>query len=173
MNRQRPTVVLSLAALLTFVSLACGGDGATATEAGNAVTPDFQLATLDGEEIGPGDFHGQVVLVDFWATWCVPCHAQQEVLDEVHGLVGDDVQFLAVDVGEAESMVRGFVEKKPFPYPVLLDPESRVADSLGVYSLPTLMIVDTEGNVSYQEAGVLRKKQVCDLLAEAGSTAAC
>ena len=77
------------------------------------------------------------------------------------------------DVNIFEGAVRGFVEKKPFPYPVLLDPESRVADSLGVYSLPTLMIVDTEGNVSYQEAGVLGKKQVCDLLAEAGSTAAC
>lgn len=163
--------LLLAVALLVLPALACGDGPAQGGAAAGEV--DFQLATLDGEKLGPGDFHGQVVLVDFWATWCVPCHAQQEVLDDVHEAVGDEVQFLAVDVGEQESMVRGFVEKKPFPYPVLLDPESRVADSLGVYSLPTLMILDAEGEVSYQEAGVLGKRQVCDLLADAGSTAAC
>lgn len=134
---------------------------------------DFELPALEGETVSPADFAGQVVLIDFWATWCVPCHAQQEVLDAVYEKVGDEVQFLAVDVGEQESMVRGFVEKKPFPYPVLLDEDSRVADGLGVYSLPTLMILDTEGEVSYQEAGLVSQKQVCSLLVEAGSTASC
>jgi len=166
-------LLLLAAALLLLPALACGAGSAQGTSASGDGPANFQLASLAGEELGPADYPGQVVLIDFWATWCVPCHAQQEILDEVHEAVGGEVQFLAVDVGEQESMVRGFVEKKPFPYPVLLDPESRVADSLGVYSLPTLMVIDTEGKVSYQEAGVLSRNQVCDLLVEAGSTATC
>jgi peroxiredoxin len=80
---------------------------------------------------------------------------------------------LAVDVGETETQVRGFVEKRPFPYPVLLDPESELADSLGVYSLPTLMVIDTRGEVTYFEPGLLAENDLCQVLADAGTTRTC
>lgn len=172
-NRNLRASHLLLVLGLLVPSWACGGPIETEEASAAGADTAFELASLDGGQAGPGDYAGQVVLIDFWATWCVPCHAQAKVLEAVYDKVRDDVQFLAVDVGEEESMVRGFVEKKPFPYPVLLDPQSRVADSLGVYSLPTLMVIDTEGEVSYLEAGLVSEKQVCRLLEDAGSTATC
>lgn len=172
----RPAAALVLVFLATLLVTACGspgGNSAEGTEASMASRADFQLASLSGEELGPTDYPGKTVLVDFWATWCVPCHAQAEVLKQVYPKVGDKVQFLAVDVGEEETQVRGFVERKPFPYPVLLDPRSEVADSLGVYSLPTLMIIDPRGEVSYFEAGVLAEEALCRALTEADRTITC
>jgi len=165
---------LLLAVLLVFPLAACGGDaGAPGEAAAAGAEASFRLASLDGAEVGPADFAGQVVLVDFWATWCVPCHAQAEVLKGIYPRLDGAVEFLAVDVGEEESMVRGFVAKRPFPYPVLLDPSAEVADALGVTGLPTLMILDTEGRVSYLDSGVLSEREICREIAEAGSTKTC
>jgi len=164
------------AACLVLLLAACSGEGnaagadGTTGPAADAVRSDFRLATLDGSELGPPDFRDRVVLIDFWATWCVPCHAQAEVLAEVWDDVrGERVQFLAVDVGEEEGKVRGFVDRSPFPYPVLLDPDSRLADSLGVISLPTLMVVDRAGKVTYFEAGIISEEELRRLIAEAGA----
>jgi len=168
---------LAAATGLLFLLAGCSGEGATAGAGGGTAGPavegvhaDFRLASLDGAELGPPDFRDRVVLIDFWATWCVPCHAQAAVLAEVwEDVEGERVQFLAVDVGEKEEKVRRFVDRRPFPYPVLLDPESRLADSLGVISLPTLMIVDRAGGVTYFDAGIVTEEELRRLLAEAGA----
>lgn len=159
-------------ALLLFVPLGLGGCGG-GSEVGGAVlevSPDFRLPTLDGSELGPPDFAGQVVLVEFWATWCVPCHKQAEVLHELHGEIdGSGVQFLAVDLGEEEATVREYVEKKPFPYPVLLDPEDNLTYEMGIYGLPTVMVVDSEGQVTYFETGLIPKGELVAELRRAGA----
>ena len=177
MKRPLPSSVplpsmLLFAALLLFPLLACGGAGETPAAASPAAA-SFRLASLEGGEVGPADFAGKVVLVDFWATWCVPCHAQAEVLKGLYPQLGDAVAFLAVDVGEEEGQVRGFLADRPFPYPVLLDPESELADSLGINGLPTLLILDADGQVRYFDAGVLSEKEICSELAAAGSTRTC
>lgn len=132
---------------------------------------DFRLATLDGgEKLGPPDFAGKVVVIDFWATWCTPCRKQAEIMDTLHAeLDGDDVQFLAVDLGEDAETVRKFVEENPFPYPVLLDPEDNLTYEIGIYGLPTVMVVDRDGNVSYFETGILPEEQLRKELAAAGA----
>jgi cytochrome c biogenesis protein CcmG, thiol:disulfide interchange protein DsbE len=168
--------LLLLMALLTALPLtACGGSGHDAAPSASAAdtAATFRLASLDGGEVGPADFAGKVVLVDFWATWCIPCHAQAEVLKGIYAELDGAVEFLAVDVGEEEARVRGFVDERPFPYPVLLDPSAEVADALGVTGLPTLMILDTEGRVSYLDSGVLGEREICQELAAAGSTRTC
>jgi thiol-disulfide isomerase/thioredoxin len=172
---------LALSALILLPLAACGaGDGASALAGGDGQAANgapqtrFRLTSLDGAEIGPPDFAGDVVLVDFWATWCVPCHAQAEVLKQLYADVGGDgVEFLAVDVGETESQVRGFVDRRPFPYPVLLDEQSELADSLGVTGLPTLMVIDRQGEVTYFNAGVLSQNEVCRALHDAGAELTC
>jgi len=165
-SSRRPAL---MAAVLASLLLSCGG-----ATAGNAPAPghkaDFQLKTVDGRNLGPKDFPGQVVVVDFWATWCGPCHLQAQILEPIYrDFKGRGVQFLAANVGEEPDTVKGFLKSKPFPYPVLLDPSETVASTLGVLALPTLMVVDKKGKVAYFEAGIADGDTLRAIIKKAGA----
>jgi thiol-disulfide isomerase/thioredoxin len=130
----------------------------------------FELQTLEGRPMGlPKAFPGQVVIVDFWATWCGPCHVQQRILEDVFkDYRGKGVQFLAADVGEEAETVRQFLKAKPFSYPVLVDPHD-VAGQLGISALPTLMVIDKKGKLSFFEAGLTDGDTIRRVLHQAGA----
>ena len=153
--------------LLGRLLLAC--DSGTAA-AGNAKRPGFRLPTLDGRRLGPADFKGKVVVADFWATWCAPCYLQADILHRLHEQYPEsEVQFLAIAMGEDEKTVRAFAAERPFPYPVLLDPDEKVGNELGVIGLPTLLVLDRKGEVSFLRTGVVPEKRLRELLAQAGA----
>jgi cytochrome c biogenesis protein CcmG/thiol:disulfide interchange protein DsbE len=157
------------AALFSLLLLGCHDGASAGAKGAMGSQPDFKLKTLDGRKLGPADFKGQVVVVDFWATWCGPCHVQARILEPIHkDYKGKGVQFLAANVGEDEATVRGFVKDRPFPYPVLLDMESTVSGNLGVVALPTLMVIDKKGKVSFLQAGVVDGPSLRRVLKEAG-----
>jgi thiol-disulfide isomerase/thioredoxin len=144
--------------------------GGSAPAAKTDAKADFQLASVDGGRIGPGSFPGQVVVVDFWATWCMPCRLQAEILEPVYrDYKGRGVQFLATNVGEEPDQVKKFLKDKPFPYPVLLDPQQATAEKLGIAALPTLMVVDKKGAVTYFQSGIADGDTLRDLLKKAGA----
>jgi thiol-disulfide isomerase/thioredoxin len=163
---QRLILVTALAGSLLLLSC---GDGSSASKA-PAVKTNFRLQTLDGRTLGPKDFGGQVVVVDFWATWCLPCRLQAEILEPVYkDFKGRGVQFLAANVGEEKDVVKQFLKGKPFPYPVLLDPKQSVATDLGVLGLPTLLIIDKKGKVSYFQSGIADGDTLRQIIKQAGA----
>jgi thiol-disulfide isomerase/thioredoxin len=146
--------------------LGCGGSGA-----GDAKDAKlgFRLKTTDGRSLGPRDFPGQVVVVDFWATWCAPCRLQAQILEPVsRDLQGHGVQFLAADMGEPEDTVRSFLKSNPYPYPVLLDVDGKISDDLGINALPTLLVVDKKGSVRYLQPGLADGDTIKRIIREAG-----
>lgn len=172
-SRAASAACASAALAAATLALACGPakqelEAGTAGAGGPA--PVFQLASLDGGEIGPQDYPGKVVLLEFWATWCVPCHAQADILEPIYEEYrGRGVEFLAVGLGEDEDVVRRFVDRNPFPYPVLIDPADELAYELGIAVLPTLMVIDRAGKVAYFEAGIVQEDDLRRLLDSAGA----
>lgn len=163
------TVAACLAACAPGGRTPEGGEGLAAGGGPDAPAPNFTLASLEGRDVSTSDFAGQVVLIDFWATWCSPCHLQAEILRGLHeDFAGQGVQFLAVSLGEPEEVVRSFVDENPYPYPVLVDPEDRLSPELGIYVLPTVMVLDREGNVSYLQTGISQAEALRRALYEAG-----
>ncbi|MDH3253575.1 MAG: TlpA family protein disulfide reductase [Acidobacteriota bacterium] len=148
---------------------ACAAEhGSQADVAGDDRTSmQFRLASLDGGSLGPDDFRGHVVLFEFWATWCTPCHMQADILEPVYReFSGSGVKFVAVSLGEPEGTVRTFVEARPFPYPVLIDPNDDVSTRLGIYVLPTVMILNPEGHIVYLQEGVSSGRRLRHVLTE-------
>lgn len=143
------------------------GGGPAGPSVGDQVS--FRLPALDGGELGPVDFPGQVVLLDFWATWCVPCRAQKAVLEEVvPGYPEGSLRVLAVDVGEEETLVREYFADDPSPFPVVLDRDTSFFTSLGLVALPSLVVLDAEGRLVEQVTGVIDARHLRTLLGEAG-----
>lgn len=157
MSRVRRSCLLP--ALLTCLALAgCGAEPPV----------DFRVPALGGGLVGPGDFAGRVVVLDFWATWCVPCRAQAMVLESLYDeLQGPDVEFLAVNVGEEEELVRDFVRDRPFTYPVLIDPKDTLMPALGIEMLPTVMVLDRSGRAVFSRPGLSTARELRRVLARA------
>ncbi len=169
------SILLPLAAAVLFSVLAGyvgwtigaseGSEPDLADPTSPAILTEFRLPSLDGRQIGPADFEGRVLVVDFWATWCSPCRVQARILDSLHDeYSADEVGFLAVSLGEDEETVRKFVDKNPFPYPVLYDEQDLVATGASVYALPTVMVVDRRGQVSYLRSGLSGAKALREAL---------
>ena len=148
---------------------ACTGSSSEVADLPQA--PEFSLQSLDGGTLGLADYRGKVLVVDFWATWCAPCHIQADILRGLHSLLdGEKVSFLAISLGEDPETVRRFAEKNPFPYPVLVDPQDHLTAEVGIYALPTVMIVDANGRIAYLQPGISSDATLREALGQAGVT---
>jgi peroxiredoxin len=111
--------------------------------------PDFTAADTSGKQRRLADYRGKVVLVNVWATWCPPCRGEMEPLAQLYERYhGRGFTVLAVSVDENPKAVRSFLKKMPLPFPVLLDPESKVAAAYRVFAYPTSVLVDRNGRVA-------------------------
>jgi len=121
--------------------------------------PDFQLTSLDGQAVSLSDFAGSPVLLNFWATWCVPCKMEtpylQEVYDEwqVMGLV-----LLAVDIRESSSTVEAFMQNEGLTFTVLLDSEGKVGGQYNIRTIPTTFFIDLNGVIQEVRLGAFQGK---------------
>jgi len=124
--------------------------------AGRPPAPDFTLAGADGKTCRLADFHGKVVLVNFWATWCPPCRREMPSMQRLWMLMrGEDFRMIAVDVGEDADTLTGFIAAltTPIGFPMLLDHDATVSEAWPVIGLPTSFLVDRRGRLAYRALG--------------------
>lgn len=107
--------------------------------------PAFALADLDGNTVSLEDLKGTPVLMNFWATWCVPCMAEHESFRGATRILGDRVKFVGVVYQDEPSLIRRFLAQRGSWGPTLVDPASKVAISYGVYGVPESYLIDRDG----------------------------
>jgi peroxiredoxin len=114
----------------------------------NQDAPDFKLKGMDGKPVSLADFKGQVVILDFWATWCGPCQASLPGLNKIHKeLKAKGLQTFAVDLEESKDTIQPVAAQLCPDIPVLLDEESKVAGLYGVNGIPQTVVIGRDGKV--------------------------
>jgi len=149
-----PVIILTLGMLLA----GCAGGSKENPWIGKPA-PDFQLSTLNGQPVSLSDLRGKPVLVNFWATWCLPCRGEmpyiQQIYDEwqAKGLV-----LLAINIGESPSQVAKFMQSQGLSLPVLLDGKGNIAVMYNVRAIPTTFFIDRDGIIKDMKVGAFQSK---------------
>jgi len=137
----------SLFALFTFLAFVSVGK-VFASQKGDAA-PDFVLKSLNGPKVSLSDFKGSYVLVNFWATWCIPCKMEMPSLEALHKRFANE-KLAVLPISNdmfGEKVVRPYVEANEFSFTILFDPTLKVSNRYGVVTLPTTFLVDPDGMI--------------------------
>lgn len=148
---------LAVAAAFFFVTLAspAGGDQA----------PSFEAVALTGDTINLSDYEGQVVMLNFWATWCPPCRAEMPAIQSAYSERHDEgFMVLAINASESAETIAPFVQMIGMEFPVLMDLSGRLQRQFAIQSYPTSIFIDGTGQVYAQHSGMLNETQLQDYI---------
>ncbi len=116
--------------------------------------PDFALKSSSGENLRLSEYRGDVVMINFWATWCGPCRQEMPLLDELYTRyqrVGFNL--LGVNIDDDSRRAMQMIEELGVNFPVLFDAQKEVSKLYEVEAMPVTVLVDREGNVRYVHHG--------------------
>ena len=120
----------------------------------SGAAPDFTLKSYSGKNVKLSELRGEVVLINFWASWCGPCRQEMPLLDELHNqykALGFTV--LGVNVEQDPYQARKLLKDMPVSFPVLFDDSSVVSKQYDVIAMPSTVLVDRNGNMRYLHKG--------------------
>jgi peroxiredoxin len=120
----------------------------------SGTAPDFDLVARDGSHVALADLQGQVVMVNFWATWCGPCRQEMPHLEALYQRYSDlGFTLLGVNVEEDPSGADEFLAETPVSFPILFDPENRVSELYNVVAMPSTVMIDRTGEMRFIHHG--------------------
>jgi peroxiredoxin len=116
--------------------------------------PDFALPSRDGGEVRLSELKGQVVMINFWATWCGPCRQEMPLLQQIHAKYEPlGFTMLGVNVEPDSLAAQNWLKGMPVSFPILFDRKSEVSSSFGVEAMPSSVLIDREGRVRHVHRG--------------------
>jgi len=146
----------------TPVLAACPGTGLASR------LPVLALSCLGGGPVvNPARLGGSPVLVNLWASWCVPCQQEMPALQRAYALHGRRVRFLGVDTEDEADSARDFLAAAGVHYPQVNDDRGDLLHRLGGTGLPVTIVLDAAGKIVYSHRGQLREPDLADALAAA------
>jgi len=165
-------VVVGLVAAVVAAVLLTSGGGRTTVKAGGEAAPNFTLPNLqDGKSsISLASYKGTPVLVNFWATWCVPCKDEMPLLEAAHKKWGSKVQFIGIDRQDYKPDALAFAQKTRVTYPLAADPDATLDGAYRLRGMPTSVFIDRNGRIVQRVTGPVTKSQLDDTLQSLTST---
>ncbi len=142
-------IILLGAVLSIFMGSSLASSGLTGRTA-----PDFVLKSATGENLRLSEYRGDVVMINFWATWCGPCRQEMPLLDELYGRyqrVG--FSLLGVNIDDDPRRAMAMVNELGVSFPVLFDEQKQVSRLYQVEAMPVTILLDREGTVRYVHHG--------------------
>jgi len=138
------------AAATVAVALAC----TLLLGASNGAAPTFSLPSRNGGTVALADLKGQVVMLNFWASWCGPCRQEMPLLDQMHKKYESlGFKLLGVNVEADTKDAEQWLAKTPVTFPILYDRENKVTQMYSVNAMPSTVFIDRKGNVRYVHRG--------------------
>jgi thiol-disulfide isomerase/thioredoxin len=129
--------------------------------------PAVNLVDLEGHPVSVSDLRGKPVLLNFWATWCIPCRAEMPELQYESRKFGGSVQIVGVDDGEPVADITQFVTEIGVTYPMWRDPSNQVDKILKAPGLPYSIYMDRNGKVRTVRIGLMVRGYIDDQLKQA------
>jgi thiol-disulfide isomerase/thioredoxin len=160
-----PLVGLVAAAVVILTNTSSATGGTPPTPAPVTLAPprvsedtpmiDFTLTSLDGDAVSLSDYDGRIVFLNFWATTCIPCREELPAFEAFQTEQGaDGAVVLAVNIQETSDQITSFInEYGGGGLKILLDTDSGVADSYGIFAMPTTYVIDGSGIVNFVKLG--------------------
>ncbi|GAB4575010.1 MAG: hypothetical protein Kow0077_24410 [Anaerolineae bacterium] len=151
-------LTLVIVGVLLVLNQSSGGQALASSETRDDAAPLFTLPGLDGEQLSLGDYRGQYVLVNFWATWCPPCRAELPDLVSYYKQHADS-GFMLIGVNEQEppAVVNAFLRQNNLDFPVVLDGNGSVMQAYGVTGMPSSFLVNPEGQIVRMWTGMINR----------------
>ena len=141
--------VLVLAALIGVVVYTVMPAAAAELKPYEGETPVLALNTLEGSAVDLQQYRGKLAMVQFWATYCTPCRVEMPSMNRLQSQMGEDLEILAVNMGESTEDVQQFVDEVKPEFNILLDEEGEALAAWKVFAAPATFIVDPQGKVRY------------------------
>ncbi len=118
-----------------------------------------------GDRVDLGNLRGEVVVLDFWASWCPPCRRSVPILNRLSRRFAGDVRFYGVNVeSDDPSLLRARFQAFGFEFPSLHDPDGSAQSAFDVQALPTLFVIGREGEIRMVERGVADEEAIAAVL---------
>lgn len=147
MNNKVNVGLVLLASVMFFISAA-----QAAEVQGKA--PDFTLKSSSGKNLKLSEHRGEVVLLNFWASWCGPCRKEMPYLEQIQEKYADyGFTVMGVNVEEDSSKAKKMLKDIPVSFPILYDTTNSVSKAYKVSAMPTTVIIDRDGNMRYLHKG--------------------
>jgi cytochrome c biogenesis protein CcmG/thiol:disulfide interchange protein DsbE len=154
-------IVIWIVVALVLMFVALGLVNAFATQPQEGAAPDFTLETYGGESYTLSELRGQVVVVNFWASWCLPCAQEAPALEAVWQDYKDQgVMFLGVDYVDSEAQALEYLSDHGVTYPNGPDLGTRISDAYHIRGVPETFVVNAEGEVTFFAQQALTYEQL-------------